>query len=102
MKKKSIESFDKFLRKLFPLCRSLSGEMNRKTLKILQEIVPLKIKEIESETKVFDWEIPLEWNIKEAWIKDSKGNKIIDFNENNLHLVSYSIPIKKIISCQEL
>ena len=102
MKKKSIESFDKFLRKLFPLCRSLSGEMNRKTLKILQEIIPLKIKEIESKTKVFDWEIPLEWNIKEAWIKDSKGNKIIDFNENNLHLVSYSIPIKKILSWPEL
>ena len=102
MQKNSIELFDEYLKKLFPLCRSLSGEMNRKTLKILQEIIPLKIKEIKTKTKVFDWEIPPEWNVKEAWIKDMDGNKIIDFEENNLHLVSYSIPIKKTISWAEL
>ena len=89
--------FDIYLKRLFPLCRSITGDMNRETLKILQEIIPLKIREIESKTKVFDWEIPYEWNVKDAWIKDLDGRKIVDFNENNLHLVSYSKPIDKII-----
>ena len=84
------------IKKLWPINRSLTGEGNRKTLKILKSICnSLKIKEIKSGKKVFDWTIPLEWNVREAWIKDSNDKVIIDFKKNNLHLVGYSIPVKK-------
>ena len=97
-----LEEIDKYLKKLFPINRSITGEGNRETLRILQEIIPLKIIEYPSGQKVYDWVIPKEWNIKDAWVKDSRGNKIIDFKENNLYLVSYSIPIHKTISFNEL
>ena len=89
---------------LFPICRSLSGEGVRQTLRYIQNILPnLKIKEVSSGTKAFDWTVPEEWNIKDAWVKNSKGEKIIDFKINNLHLVGYSEPInKKIINLTEL
>ena len=87
---------------LWPLNRSLTGDGNRETLRILSEVIPLKIYEIPCGTKCFDWEIPSEWNVKEAWIKNSKGEKIIDFSINNLHLLGYSEPIHKIISYDEL
>ena len=65
------------LKELFPICRSITGEGNRKTLKIIQKIIPkLKIKEIKSGTKVFDWKIPPEWNIYDAYVKDEKGKKL--------------------------
>ena len=80
------------LKKLFPLNRSLTGAGTKKTIKILQqEIFGLKIKKIKSNTKVFDWRIPKEWNVKDAYIK-YKNRKIIDFKKNNLHLVGYSHP----------
>lgn len=81
---------EKYFDRLWPLNRSLTGNGNRETLKILSELVDLKISEIPSGTECFDWTIPPEWNVKEAWIKDSKGNTIIDFRENNLHLMGYS------------
>ena len=84
------------VKKLWPINRSLTGVGNRKTLKILKnECNLLKIKEIKSGKKVFDWKIPLEWNIKEAWIKDLNDKTVIDFKKNNLHLVGYSTSIKK-------
>ena len=86
----------KFAKELWPINRSLTGEGNRKTLKILKSICnSLKIREIKSGKKVFDWTIPLEWNVKEAWIKDTNDKVVIDFKKNNLHLVGYSIPVKK-------
>jgi aminopeptidase-like protein len=85
--------FDKYLKKLFPITRSITGDGNRETLKILQEIIPLKILEFPTGQKVFDWEIPKEWKIRDAWIKNSHGKKIIDFQNSNLHIVSYSQPI---------
>jgi aminopeptidase-like protein len=96
------KEIDKYLKKLFPITRSITGEGNRKTLKILQEIIPLEIKEYPTGQKVYDWEIPKEWNIQDGWIKDSLGNKIIDFKKNNLHIVSYSQPIYKKLKLQEL
>ena len=87
---------------LFPICRSITGDGVRKTLEILKEYVPLTVHEISSGKKVFDWEVPPEWNIKEAYVKDHNGNKIIDFKRNNLHLVSYSIPINKKLTKKEL
>jgi len=81
---------------LFPICRSLTGSGVKKTLTIIKKEFPkLKIKKIKSGTKVFDWKVPPEWNIKNAHVLDSHGNKIIDFKNNNLHLVSYSIPVNK-------
>ena len=70
------------IKKLWPINRSLTGEGNRKTLKILKSICnSLKIREIKSGKKVFDWKIPLEWNVKEAWIKDTNGKVVIDFKK---------------------
>ena len=81
---------------LFPICRSLTGEGVRKTLKILKNNFPkLTIKKIRSNTKVFDWKIPDEWNIFDAYIEDKFGNKIVDFKKHNLHVVGYSVSINK-------
>ena len=90
-------------KKLWPINRSLTGEGNLETLKILKQIHnKLKIKNINSGKKVFDWKIPNEWNAYEAWIKNSQGKKILDFKKNNLHLVSYSKKIHKKISLEQL
>jgi len=89
--------------KLFPITRSLTGNGVKKTLKIIQEELPkLKIKKFKSGTKVFDWNIPEEWNVTDAYVIDKYNNRIIDFKKNNLHLVGYSIPIKKNITKKEL
>ena len=93
---------DNCLKRLFPITRSITGNGNRETLKILQELIPLDILEYPSGQEVYDWTIPKEWNIKDAYIKNSKGEKIIDFNISNLHVVSYSIPINKKVSFSEL
>ena len=92
----------KFMTELFPICRSITGNGVRETLKKIQTHLPLKITEVPSGTKAFDWIIPKEWNIKSAYVIDPKGNKIIDFKNSNLHVVSYSIPIHKKISLSEL
>ncbi len=90
------------MREIFPICRSITGNGVRQTLKKIQSILPIEIHEVPSNTKVFDWTIPKEWNIHDAFVKDPKGEKIIDFNNSNLHVVSYSIPIHKKMSLQEL
>lgn len=87
---------------LFPICRSITGNGVRKSLQILKNHIPLDILEVPSGTKVFDWTIPREWNINDAYIKNSKGEKIIDFKKSNLHVLNYSIPIHKKISLKEL
>ncbi len=90
-------------KELFPICRSIMGEGTRLTLKRLQREVPdIIIYEVPSDTKVFDWTIPLEWRIEEAFIEDSSGHRIVDFKNNNLHIVGYSIPIDEIFSLEEL
>ena len=90
-------------KKLWHYNRSITGIDNRKTLKHLQGISKkLKIKSIKSGKKVFDWVVPDEWNVKDAWIKDAKGNKIIDFKKNNVHLMGYSIPKKCDLTFEEL
>lgn len=81
---------EKYFDRLWPINRSLTGNGNRETLKILSELVDMKIREIPSGTQCFDWTVPPEWNVREAWVKDSSGKKIIDFSENNLHLLGYS------------
>ena len=90
-------------KKLYPLNRSLTGKGTKKTLGILKKEFPkLVIKRIKSGTNVFDWKIPDEWNISDAYVIDKYGNKIIDFKKNNLHIVGYSRPITKILHKDEL
>lgn len=87
---------------LFPICRSITGNGLRESLKIISKDVPLNILEIPTGTKAFDWEVPKEWNVKDAYVKDKSGNRIIDFKKSNLHLLGYSIPFKGKISKEEL
>jgi aminopeptidase-like protein len=87
---------------LFPICRSITGNGVRETLKIIQDHIPLSIFEIPSGTKVLDWTVPKEWNIRDAYILDEQGNKIVDFNVNNLHVVGYSIPVDAYVTLAEL
>ena len=90
------------MQRLFPLNRSLTGKGTLKTLKIIQKILPkLKIKSIKSGEKVFDWVVPDEWNVKKAYIKYN-NKTIIDFDQNNLHLIGYSIPVNKKLSFKKL
>jgi aminopeptidase-like protein len=91
-----------FVRELYPICRSITGDGVRKTLQIIKQSIPLEIHEVPTGTQVFDWTIPKEWNIKDAYIKNTKGQKIVDFANSNLHVVNYSTPIHKKISLQEL
>ena len=85
-------------KKIFFINRSITGKGVKKTLSIFKkEIKKLKIKKIKCGTKVFDWKIPPEWNVEEAYIKDKFGKKIIDIKNNNLHLVGYSTPTRSIL-----
>ena len=88
------EEIYSLIKELFPICRSITGNGVRQTLRIIDRHIPLNISEVPSGTQVFDWTVPKEWNIRDAWIKDSNGIKIVDFQESNLHVVNYSIPIK--------
>lgn len=90
------------MEKLYPICRSITGDGVRETLKIIKKIVPIQINEVPSGTEVFDWTIPKEWNIKDAYVKNSNGEKIIDFKKSNLHLLNYSVPINKKMTLEEL
>ena len=90
------------LRRLFPLNRSITGNGNRETLAALAEIAPLRVVEYPSGTQVFDWRIPQEWNVREAWIKDASGRRIIDFALCNVHLMGYSEPVKGRFSFEDL
>ncbi|WP_377919061.1 DUF4910 domain-containing protein [Bacillus songklensis] len=100
--KREGELMHQFMEKLYPICRSITGDGVRKTLEIIQGMIPLKIQEVPSGTKVFDWEIPKEWNIRDAYILDEEGRKIVDFKKSNLHVVSYSAPVDKVVTLDEL
>ena len=93
---------DRYLKRLFPLNRSITGSDNLKTLEVLQEIVPLNILNFKSGKKVFNWKIPKEWKLKKAWIKNKYGKKIINFDDNNLHVVSYSHSINQKMNLEKL
>ena len=87
---------------LYPLCRSITGDGIRETLRRLGPDIGLEIHEVPTGTQVFDWTVPREWNIREAWIKDSKGRKVVDFARSNLHVLNYSIPFRGTVSVEEL
>ena len=93
----------KLCEKMFPYCRSITGDGVRETVNALKEVQPkIKVYEVPSGEKSFDWTVPKEWRIKDAWIKNSKGEKIVDFKKTNLHVVGYSVPVDKKVDLAEL
>jgi aminopeptidase-like protein len=91
-----------FIARLYPICRSITGVGLRETLRIIQEQIPIELREVPTGTKVFDWTVPKEWNIRDAWIKDSTGQRLLDFQQLNLHVVNYSSPIHRRMPFAEL
>ncbi|MGF1935072.1 MAG: DUF4910 domain-containing protein [Nostoc sp. ChiQUE02] len=87
---------------LYPICRSITGNGVRETLKIINQHIPLSVHEVPTGTHVFDWTVPKEWNIKDAYIKNSQGKKVVDLANSNLHIVNYSIPVDQKLSLEEL
>jgi aminopeptidase-like protein len=87
---------------LYPICRSITGDGFRTTLNAIQAHIPLEIHEVPSGTPVLDWTVPKEWNIRDAYVKNSKGERVIDFRKSNLHVLNYSVPIHRTMSLDEL
>jgi aminopeptidase-like protein len=90
------------IEELYPICRSITGEGVRETLRRVQQLIPLELHEVPSGTQVFDWTVPKEWTIRDAYVKDSRGNRVIDFRQSNLHVVSYSRPVRQRMPLAEL
>jgi aminopeptidase-like protein len=95
------DSMHAFMRELFPICRSITGEGVRETLASVGRRIPLEVHEVPSGTKVLDWTVPDEWNIRDAYIARD-GRRVVDFQESNLHVVNYSEPVRAEISLTEL
>jgi aminopeptidase-like protein len=93
---------DDLLHRLFPICRSITGNGLRQSLGILREVTPFELWEVPSGSACYDWTIPDEWNVRDAFVADSKGRRVIDFQENNLHLVNYSCPFEGRLTFEEL
>ncbi len=87
---------------LYPLCRSITGNGVRQTLAALQSFIPLKVREVPSGRRAFDWDVPLEWNLNEAFIETAAGERIVDTADHNLHIVSYSVPTDQTCTREEL
>ena len=91
-----------FITELYPICRSITGDGVRETLRRIGREIPLAIREVASGTEVFDWTVPKEWNLHDAYVKSSQGEKIIDFHKSNLHVMSYSVPVRQKMSLHDL
>jgi aminopeptidase-like protein len=91
-----------FVSDLYPICRSISGDGVRETLRRIGEIVPLDVHEVPTGTPAFDWTVPREWNIRDAYVKDAQGTRVIDFQSSNLHVVGYSTPVDTRMTLSEL
>ena len=87
---------------LYPICRSITGNGIRRTLAAIQGRVRLKISEVPTGTQVFDWTVPKEWNIRDAYIKDARGKRVVDFQQSSLHVLNYSVPVHTKMGLGEL
>ncbi len=92
----------RLISELYPICRSITGQGVRETLRIIAQHIPLSLHEVPTGTAVFDWTVPREWNITDAYVKTLQGERVIDFQKSNLHIVSYSAPVRGRISLDEL
>jgi aminopeptidase-like protein len=100
--KKLGEELHRFARELYPICRSITGQGLRQTLALIQNRIPLQTAEVPTGTPVFDWTVPKEWNIRDAFIKDASGTRVVDFQKCNLHVLNYSVPVHRKMSLAEL
>jgi aminopeptidase-like protein len=91
-----------FVSELYPICRSITGDGLRETLRRIAARIPLQVHEVASGTPAFDWVVPPEWNIRDAYVKNSRGDRVIDFQRSNLHVVNYSVPVRKKLPLREL
>lgn len=91
-----------FAANLYPICRSITGGGIRRTLAVIQERIPLRMHEVPTGTQVFDWTVPKEWNIRDAYIKAPNGKRVVDFQQSNLHVMNYSIPVHATLPLSEL
>jgi aminopeptidase-like protein len=91
-----------FAAELYPICRSITGDGIRETLKRILQRIPLELTEVATGTPVFDWTVPKEWSIRDAYIKDARGRRIVDFQQHSLHVVNYSIPVHATMSLSDL
>jgi aminopeptidase-like protein len=96
------ERLHRFAARLYPICRSITGAGVRQTLALIRERIPLVVHEVPSGTRVFDWEIPEEWNIEDAAVFAPDGQRVVDFQAHNLHIVSYSEPVSATLTLKEL
>ena len=91
-----------FMADLFPMCRSLTGDGVRDTLAAVARQVPVEVTEIPTGTAILDWQVPPEWTIRDAWIADTSGRRLVDFHESNLHVVSYSQPVHGVFAFADI
>ena len=96
------EAMHALIRDLFPICRSITGDGFRASLRRLSEVVPIALYEVLTGIQVFDWTVPKEWNIRDAWIADASGKRWVDFRASNLHVVNYSVPVRTRMSLADL
>ena len=88
--------------RLYPICRSITGNGVRDTLRVVGERIPLHVHEVPTGTPILDWTVPREWNVRDAYIADAQGRRIVDFQSCNLHVLNYSVPIRARMRLAEL
>ena len=96
------EEMYRLISRLYPICRSITGNGVRESLRIMQEYLPIEVHEVPSGTQVFDWTVPNEWNIRDAYIKNAQGERVVDFRAHNLHVLNYSAPVRGTFSLEAL
>ena len=96
------EELHGFAAELYPICRSITGDGIRRTLALIQNKIALQTSEVPTGTEAFDWTIPKEWNIRDAYIKDASGRRVVDFLQCNLHVMNYSVPVHATMPLDEL
>ncbi|MEU0570252.1 DUF4910 domain-containing protein [Nonomuraea sp. NPDC005983] len=90
------------IERLYPICRSITGDGVRRTLELVGEHLPLTVSEVPTGTQVLDWNVPREWNVRDAYVKDASGRRVVDFRASNLHVLGYSVPVSGVFTLEEL